>query len=66
MLRLAASAELFHLPRVAFVPVVAALVWYLVIHGNYLAAIKMVKMQGGVFGAVARSDDFVDAVKGLA
>jgi nicotinamidase-related amidase len=35
-------------------------------HGNYLAAIKMVKMQGGVFGAVARSDDFVDAVKGLA
>jgi nicotinamidase-related amidase len=35
-------------------------------YGNYLAAIKMVKMQGGVFGAVARSDDFVDAVKGLA
>jgi nicotinamidase-related amidase len=35
-------------------------------HGNYLAAIKMVKMQGGVFGAVARSDDFVDAVKALA
>ncbi len=35
-------------------------------YGNYLAAIKMVKMQGGVFGAVARSGDFVDAVKGLA
>ena len=35
-------------------------------YGNYLAAIKMIKMQGGVFGAVARSDDFVDAVKGLA
>ena len=35
-------------------------------YGNYLAAIKMIKMQGGVFGAVARSSDFVDAVKGLA
>ena len=35
-------------------------------HGNYLAAIKMVTMQGGVFGAVARSSDFVDAIKGLA
>ena len=34
-------------------------------YGNYLAAIKMIKMQGGVFGAVARSTDFVDAVKGL-
>ena len=32
-------------------------------YGNYLAAIKMVKMQGGVFGAVARSTDFIDAVK---
>jgi len=35
-------------------------------YGNYLAAIKMVKMQGGVFGAVARSTDFVDALKGIA
>jgi len=34
-------------------------------YGNYLAAVKMIKMQGGVFGAVARSDDFVDAVKAL-
>ncbi len=33
--------------------------------GNYLAAIKMIKMQGGVFGAVARSTDFVDALKGI-
>ena len=35
-------------------------------YGNYLAAIKMIKMQGGVFGAVARSTDFVDALKGIA
>jgi len=35
-------------------------------HGNYLAAIKMITMQGGVFGAIARSDDFIAAIKGLA
>jgi nicotinamidase-related amidase len=35
-------------------------------HGNYLAAIKMIKMQGGVFGAVARSTDLVHALEGLA
>ena len=35
-------------------------------HGNYLAAIKMIKMQGGVFGAVARSADFIEAIKALA
>ena len=34
-------------------------------HGNHLAALKMVTMQGGVFGAVGRSTDFLDAVKGL-
>jgi nicotinamidase-related amidase len=33
-------------------------------HGNYLAALKMVTMQGGVFGAVARSTDLIDVVKG--
>jgi nicotinamidase-related amidase len=35
-------------------------------YGNYLAAIKMIKMQGGVFGAVARSTDLIDALAGLA
>jgi len=32
-------------------------------HGNYLAAIKMVTMQGGVFGAVATSSSLLDALK---
>ena len=32
-------------------------------HGNYLAAIKMVTMQGGVFGAVSRSADFIAAIR---
>jgi nicotinamidase-related amidase len=32
-------------------------------YGNYLAAIKMVKMQGGVFGAVATSKALIEAVK---
>ncbi len=31
-------------------------------YGNHLAAIKMVKMQGGVFGAVAASSAFVEAM----
>jgi nicotinamidase-related amidase len=31
-------------------------------HGNYLAAIKMIKMQGGVFGAVADSEAFLTAI----
>jgi nicotinamidase-related amidase len=32
-------------------------------HGNYLAALQMIKMQGGVFGAVADADSFVQAIR---
>lgn len=31
-------------------------------YGNHLAALKMVKMQGGVFGAVAESTDLIEAI----
>jgi nicotinamidase-related amidase len=31
-------------------------------HGNHLAALKMVKMQGGVFGAVAKSEALLAAL----
>jgi len=31
-------------------------------HGNHLAALHMIKMQGGVFGAVAESAAFLDAI----
>jgi biuret amidohydrolase len=31
-------------------------------YGNYLAAIKMVKMQGGVFGAVSNSTALIEAI----
>jgi len=30
--------------------------------GNYEAALKMIKMQGGVFGAVSNSNDFINAI----
>jgi nicotinamidase-related amidase len=32
-------------------------------HGNHLAALKMIKMQGGVFGAVADSKSFINAIQ---
>jgi nicotinamidase-related amidase len=32
-------------------------------YGNHLAALKMIKMQGGVFGAVADSQAFIEAIK---
>lgn len=34
-------------------------------YGNYLAALKMVKMQGGVFGAVADSQALIEAISVL-
>jgi biuret amidohydrolase len=34
-------------------------------YGNYLAALKMVKMQGGVFGAVSESPVFITAVEAI-
>ena len=33
--------------------------------GNYLAALHMIKMQGGVFGSVANSKDFLSAISPL-
>jgi nicotinamidase-related amidase len=32
-------------------------------YGNYLAALKMIKMQGGVFGAVADSNALIKAIR---
>ncbi|HYR92556.1 MAG TPA: isochorismatase family cysteine hydrolase [Terriglobia bacterium] len=34
-------------------------------YGNYQAALKMIKMQGGVFGAVADSKAFIKAIGGI-
>lgn len=33
--------------------------------GNYLASLNMIKMQGGVFGAVSNSQDFLTAISPL-
>lgn len=33
-------------------------------YGNYLAALKMIKMQGGVFGSVAESSDLLEVLTG--
>jgi nicotinamidase-related amidase len=35
-------------------------------YGNYQAAVKIVTMQGGVFGAVAESSDLIAALTPLA
>ena len=32
-------------------------------YGNYLAALEMIKMQGGVFGAVSNSESFIAAIE---
>jgi biuret amidohydrolase len=32
-------------------------------YGNYLAALKMIQMQGGVFGAVTDSTQFLNAIQ---
>ena len=32
-------------------------------HGNHLAAIKMIKMQGGVFGSVSNSLDLIQSLE---
>ena len=33
-------------------------------YGNYLAALEMIKMQGGVFGALSNSESFIVAISG--
>jgi hypothetical protein len=35
-------------------------------YGNYLAALKMIKMQGGVFGTVGSSEALIEALAGVA
>jgi biuret amidohydrolase len=32
-------------------------------HGNHLAAVKMIKMQGGVFGSVSNSSDLIQSLR---